>query len=184
MSEQHENSFLQTEPHFDNGFGINGVSAWIPFHKVTENTGGLCYFNDDTGFKLGADKRNKLNFMRYYDNHSEYDNELKKSLEFLPVEKGECILHSKTLHGATKTTTERSSFNLRYVSSHDLELLADVSLKNMYKLYNNSFAKARAIHRDSILNYIDNLVDTKFSLPDALKSTIHYTQEMEGFKKW
>ena len=38
MSEQHENSFLQTEPHFDNGFGINGVSAWIPFHKVTETS--------------------------------------------------------------------------------------------------------------------------------------------------
>ena len=33
----------------------------------------------------------------YYDNHSEYDNELKKS-RISPVEKGECILHSKTLH--------------------------------------------------------------------------------------
>ena len=139
MSEEHEKSLLQTEPHFDNGFGLNGISAWIPFHNVTEETGGLCYFNDDSDFKLDPEKRNKLNFMRYYANHSEYDNKLKSTLVFKPVDRGDCILHSRTLHGAIKTTTERSSFNLRYVSSNDLHKLSDTSLIKMYKLYNNSF---------------------------------------------
>ena len=82
ISKGHQEAFLQTEPHFDNGFGHFGMSVWIPFHQISSETGGLCKFTGqliDKKYSLN-EGRNVLNHHRYYSNYKEHDTLLKKTI--------------------------------------------------------------------------------------------------------
>jgi len=179
ISEGHRRALLQTEPHFDNAFGLNGVSAWIPFHDVGREDGGLCYFDDESFLGNSIDGKNVLNFEKYYDNYHKYDQDIMTRLMFKSVEKGQCILHSKILHGALKTRKNRYSFNVRYVAKRDVMNMANKSERDLYISYNEDFDKARLDHMNRLRleanRYYDNL---KLDQTTKYKQ-LHYTNEFE-----
>jgi len=100
-------------------------------------------------------------------------------LMFKSVEKGQCILHSKILHGALKTRKNRYSFNVRYVAKRDVMNMANKSERDLYISYNEDFDKARLDHMNRLRleanRYYDNL---KLDQTTKYKQ-LHYTNEFE-----
>lgn len=123
ISSEHESTYLQTEPHYDNAFNNYGISVWVPFHDIDESTGGLCFFKGseiEKQFPRGG--KNRYNFYSYLEECHQID-PLLKDMVILPEGKlGDIYIHSNALHAATKPLSEyRLSFNFRLIPQKQLQ---------------------------------------------------------------
>ena len=148
VSERHEKALLQTEPHFDNGFGNEGVSIWVPFNDIDDETGGLCEFTNDEEIAKEFPKspRNRYTFDAYLDRSEEIDPILRKGVHQPHVRSGGALLHWDLIHGATKPQTKpRLSFNFRIVPESQLSDKPE-NIKRLHRLYSSSFDTCAALH--------------------------------------
>jgi len=139
-SDCHAAAMLETEPHYDNGFGCFGLSVWLPFHAISRDDGALIRIIEKNLLKAygSPGSKNKYHFDSYLLDHKNVDRHLQTGgFESQNVEKGSVVAHQDVLHAALKNFTPRSSFNFRFVSESELIGRPD-NIKDLYYKFNSS----------------------------------------------
>ena len=147
ISEAHEKAFLQTEPHYDNGFGNHGISIWLPLESIDHETGGLCEFTTkEIQREFPETERNRFNFDRYLEHFESVDPLLRKGTHQSTLPIGDVLIHFNVLHGATKPKgRSRLSFNFRLIPETELSDKAK-NIQELYRLMNKSLPLFNALN--------------------------------------
>lgn len=147
VSEAHEKAFLQTEPHYDNGFGNYGISVWLPLQSIDHETGGICEFTtEEIQREFPKSGKNRFNFDSYLEHFESIDPILRKGTHQSTSAIGNVFIHFNALHGSTKPKgRSRLSFNFRLVP--ETEMYNKVkNIQDLYRLMNKSHTLFSALN--------------------------------------
>lgn len=147
VSAAHEKAFLQTEPHYDNGFGNYGISVWLPLQSIDQESGGLCEFTtDEIHTEFPESGKNRFNFDTYLEDLESIDPLLRNGTQQSTLSNGDVLIHFNALHGATKPKgRSRLSFNFRLIPETELSD-KEKNIQDLYRLMNKSLTLFRALN--------------------------------------
>ena len=124
MREEMKRSLLDSQPHYDQSFGLSAIQLWIPLEDVDEDTGGLCGF-DKSAEQIFPVVGGKIRYdtSGYLDNYRELDSKIKDKIKTFRVSQGDMLIFgTHALHGATRPRSkQRFSVDFRLIPKQNFE---------------------------------------------------------------
>jgi len=127
-SDAYGKAFLDSHPHYDRTFGLAARSFWTPLESVSEDTGGICVFNDERVLDLFPyNDRNSYNADGYLEAAATLDPLLRQTVVAPRLDVGDAFtFDGSVLHGATKPRcARRVSLDFRLCQGEDLAQTSD-----------------------------------------------------------
>ena len=157
LSKNPTEPFMDSQPHYDIGFGLPAYVFWVPLVEINEDTGGLCYWKGEKVFELFPSPTNKntYSYETYLEAAPTIDGDLRRDVVSHELEVGDVLTFDGTLlHGAIRPQKSvRISIDFRFVLPSKVRGCSE-TVQQMFKEVNESFDLTRAQNLMSIGDFL------------------------------